>query len=370
MAARPEVQVFNVEGKSESKIALPEVFLAPIRPDVVRIVHRDMKKNSRQAQGVTRRAGHQATAESWGTGRAVARIPRAGGGGTHRSGQGAYGNQCRGGHMFSALKVFRKWHRRINRDQRRYATVSALAASAVPALVMARGHKIDEVNEFPVVIDGLQKVQKTKDAVKALKAIDAEDDCARVTVAENIRSGAGKMRNRRYTNRRGPLIVFADADGVRAFRNISGIDTCNVESLNLLQLAPGGHVGRFIVWTKAAFEKLPSIFGGFDTKSSTKKNYTLPRPTVTLSDVQRVLNSAEVAKACRARITTPQPVRNHTNPFRKSSAMFKLNPHAKVLRGEARLAAKSKKVKKTAPKAAKTTKPAAKKVQAKKAGKK
>ena len=75
-------------------------------------------------------------------GRAVARIPRAGGGGTHRSGQGAYGNMCRGGHMFSPLKVFRKWHRRINRDQRRYATVSALAASAVPALVMARGHKV------------------------------------------------------------------------------------------------------------------------------------------------------------------------------------------------------------------------------------
>ena len=33
------------------------------------------------------KAGHQTSAESWGTGRAVARIPRVGGGGTHRSGQ-------------------------------------------------------------------------------------------------------------------------------------------------------------------------------------------------------------------------------------------------------------------------------------------
>lgn len=33
-------------------------------------------------------AGHQTSAESWGTGRAVARIPRVAGGGTHRSGQG------------------------------------------------------------------------------------------------------------------------------------------------------------------------------------------------------------------------------------------------------------------------------------------
>lgn len=31
--------------------------------------------------------GHQTSAESWGTGRAVARIPRVRGGGTHRSGQ-------------------------------------------------------------------------------------------------------------------------------------------------------------------------------------------------------------------------------------------------------------------------------------------
>ena len=44
-------------------------------------------KNKRQAYAVSSKAGHQTSAESWGTGRAVARIPRVGGGGTHRSGQ-------------------------------------------------------------------------------------------------------------------------------------------------------------------------------------------------------------------------------------------------------------------------------------------
>ena len=28
-----------------------------------------------------------------------------------------------------------------------------------------------------------------------------------------------------------------------------------------MQLAPGGHVGRFIIWTKSAFAKLDSVFG-------------------------------------------------------------------------------------------------------------
>ena len=29
-----------------------------------------------------------------------------------------------------------------------------------------------------------------------------------------------------------------------------------MDNLNLLKLAPGGHVGRFIIWTEAAFKKL------------------------------------------------------------------------------------------------------------------
>lgn len=46
-----------------------------------------MAKNKRQAYSVASNAGEQTSAESWGTGRAVARIPRVGGSGTHRSGQ-------------------------------------------------------------------------------------------------------------------------------------------------------------------------------------------------------------------------------------------------------------------------------------------
>ena len=84
-------------------------------------------------------SGHQTSAESWGTGRAVARIPRVRGGGTHRSGQGAFGNMCRGGRMFAPTKTFRKWHKKININQKRYAICSAIAASGVPALVMSKG---------------------------------------------------------------------------------------------------------------------------------------------------------------------------------------------------------------------------------------
>ena len=35
----------------------------------------------------------------------MSRIPRVPGGGTHRAGQGAFGNMCRGGRMFAPTKV-------------------------------------------------------------------------------------------------------------------------------------------------------------------------------------------------------------------------------------------------------------------------
>lgn len=47
---------------------------------------------------------------------------------------------CRGGRMFAPTRVWRRWHRKINVTQKRYATVSAIAASGVPALVMSKGN--------------------------------------------------------------------------------------------------------------------------------------------------------------------------------------------------------------------------------------
>merc|ERR1712109_179492 len=155
-AARPVITVYEdnaVQKPSGSTCALPAVYKAPIRPDIVSFIHHEVAKNHRQAYAVNREAGHQTSAESWGTGRAVARIPRVRGGGTHRSGQGAYGNMCRSGRMFAPTKTWRKWHRRVNRKMRRYAICSTVAASALPALLMARGHKVDKVAEVPCVIE-------------------------------------------------------------------------------------------------------------------------------------------------------------------------------------------------------------------------
>merc|ERR1712018_1014788 len=239
-------------------VKLPAVFRAPVRPDIVNFVHFEMLKNTRQAYAVSDKAGHQTSAESWGTGRAVARIPRVRGGGTHRSGQAAFGNMCRGGRMYAPTKTWRRWHRRCNITQRRYAVCSALAASALPALVMAKGHKIENVPEIPLVVsDKVQGFKKTKEAVGLLKRLKAYDDIKKVMKSRRIRAGVGKRRNRRHVQKRGPCIIYDKDEGIsKAFRNIPGTTLISVDRLNLLKIAPGGHVGRFLIWTESAARRL------------------------------------------------------------------------------------------------------------------
>jgi large subunit ribosomal protein L4e len=328
-AARPVVSVYGKDGTpTGEEINLPAVFKAPIRTDVVNFVHTNIGKNHRQPYAVSAIAGEQTSAESWGTGRAVARIPRVRGGGTSRSGAAAFGNMCRAGRMFNPTKTWRRWHRKVNVTQRRFATVSAIAATGIPSLAMAKGHSVEKVPEFPLVLDdSIQSLKKTKEAVQALRRVNAWDDIIRSKNSRRQRAGRGKMRNRRRVQKRGPLIVYDQDEGISlGFRNIPGVTLLPVDKLNLLKLAPGGHVGRFVIWSAAAFKKLDSVYS-----ADSKKGFHLPRTTMTNTDLQRIIQSDEVKSVLKARKTSI--CRRKTvkkNPLKNIKVMLKLNPYAAV----------------------------------------
>lgn len=330
-AARPQVSVYDEEGNRSGETKTPAVFRAPIRHDIVNFVHTNLRKNARQAHGVKKIAGEQTSAESWGTGRAVARIPRVRGGGTHRSGQAAFGNMCRGGRMFAPLKTWRKWHKRCNINQRRYAMTSAIAATGVPALVMAKGHAVDSVPEIPLVVsNNVQQYKKTKQAVDLLKKLGAWDDIKRVYATRRQRAGRGKTRDRKHVQKLGPAVVYAQDNGiVKAFRNIPGVSLIPVEALNVLRLAPGGHVGRFVIFTQDAFDALDSIYGDFSAGSSAKKGWSIPSAVVQNSDLQAMMQSEEVQSVLKAPKKSDTRKRSmKQNPLNNIRAMLKLNPNA------------------------------------------
>jgi large subunit ribosomal protein L4e len=236
--------------------------------------------------------------------------------------------------MFAPTKQWRKWHRKINTNQKRYAVASALAASASLSLVSARGHRIDAVPEVPLVIEtAVESIGKTKEAVAVLDAVSATSDVEHARNSRKLRRGKGKMRNRRHVQRRGPLVIYNEDKGItQAFRNLPGVELCHVERLNLLQLAPGGHLGRFIVWTQSAFARLDDIWGSATRVSTLKKGYTLPYPIMMQSDLTRLINAEEVQSKVRAAIKTVKTTRTKKNPLTNLGTMVHLNPYALALK--------------------------------------
>jgi len=237
--------------------------------------------------------------------------------------------------MFAPNKIWRKWHKKISVNQRRYAVSSALAASALPALVMARGHRVDSVPEFPLVLaDSLNRVTKTKDAISILQKCGAYADVEKAKDSKKVHRGVGKMRNRRYTQRRGPMIVYDVSEGLdKAFRNLPGVELTLVDNLSLLDLAPGGHLGRFVIWTKGAFEKLDSIFGTYEESAKFKTGFNLPRSFMSNADLTRIINSDEVQSVLRPAITGPTlSIPTHRNPLKHSAVRIALNPYHAVVK--------------------------------------
>ncbi|EGV92270.1 60S ribosomal protein L4 [Cricetulus griseus] len=158
--AHPLISVYSEKGESSSKnVTFPAVFKAPIRLDIVNFVHTNLRKNNRQSYAMSELAGHQTSAESWGTGRAVVPIPA----------------------------PTKTW----------------------------RCHRIEEVPELPLVVeDKVEGYKKTKEAVQLLKKLKAWNDIKKVYASQRMRAGKGKMRNRRRIQHRGPCIIYNEDNGI------------------------------------------------------------------------------------------------------------------------------------------------------------
>lgn len=232
--------------------------------------------------------------------------------------------------MFNPTKTHRRWHRKCNVQQRRLAMCSALAASALPSLVMAKGHKIEQIPEVPLIVDDkVQEFKKTKEAVGLLKKLKVWDDIKKVMKSKRLRAGKGKLRNRRRIMRRGPCVIYSQNDGiVRAFRNIPGISLMNVSKLNLLTVAPGGHVGRFLIWTESAVKELDKLYGTWRKASQLKTNFNLPMPKMMCTDLTKIMKSDELRAVLRPTKSKPKRRTQKKNPLKNIRVMLRLNPAA------------------------------------------
>ncbi|MBG46112.1 MAG: 50S ribosomal protein L4 [Euryarchaeota archaeon] len=265
-------EVYDIDVELGKKVSLPESFNSEIRSDLVKLAVASARANRRQAYGsnphVGKRkpmSGMKHSVEWWGKGRGVSRIMR-------RTGQrrGAQSPHTLGGRRAHGPKVEKDWSRKLNRNERRLARNSALAATTNVDMVSNRGHRFaEEISSLPIVLgDYSENGEKidieafnlnggTRKVNAIFEALGLGDDLRRAREGRKIRAGKATMRGRVHKTPKSVLLVVASKDGLaKAARNLPGVDVVAAKDLSAEHLAPGGDLGRLTVFTKAAVEAL------------------------------------------------------------------------------------------------------------------
>lgn len=125
---------------------------------------------------------------------------------------------------------------------------------------------------------------------------------------------------------------------VKAFRNIPGVETLNVNRLSLKALAPGGQLGRFVIYTQSAIQTLDSLFGTARKTGELKKGHQMLKPVLANPDISRIINSNEVQSVVNpVKTDFVAHYKQKKNALKNKSHMNALNPLAEETRKAARL---------------------------------
>jgi large subunit ribosomal protein L4e len=253
-------KLFDLKGASTGKINVPKIFQTPLRPDVIKRAVVTIQSHNYQPQGRNPLAGKRTSAESRGVGLGIARVPREKAGGS----RARFAPGIVSGRAAFPPNVNKKIRKKLPRKEMRLALRSAIAATGLREIVAKRGHSVEDVQDFPIVVtDEIQALKKAKEVEETLTALGVLSDIYRSKDSRKVRAGKGKKRGRRIKQAVGPLIVIDKNDGIaEAAQNLPGVDVATLDELNVELLAPGTHPGRLTIWTNSAFEKLDTRYGG------------------------------------------------------------------------------------------------------------
>ena len=237
--------VHDLDGGDAGSVELPGVFETPFRPDLIGRAVTVAQANRKQAYGADEFAGMRTPAESFGSGRGLAHVPRS----ENVARRVPHAVSGRRAHPPKAEKDQTK---DLNDKERRLAVRSAIAATTDVALVADRGHAFDEDLDLPLVVsDEFESLEKTQEALGVLEALGVDADVERADEGRSVRSGRGKSRGRKYRQPKSLLVVTSEEPS-RAARNLAGVDVATAREVNAEDLAPGAHPGRLTLWTESA----------------------------------------------------------------------------------------------------------------------
>ena len=243
--------IYDLDGEESGSLDLPEVFGTQFRPDLIKRAVGVAQANAKQDYGADELAGLRTSAESPGSGRGMAHVPRT-------NGQAARVPQAVGGRKAHPPKAEKDQGKEINDKERKLAFRSAVAATVDADAVDERGHEFEDDLDLPVVVsDDFEDLEKTKEVVSFLEGLGAYADVKRADEGRSVRAGQGKLRGRKYQTPTSILFVTSsDAGPSKAARNLAGVDVATAANVDVEDLAPGTAAGRLTVWTESAVEEV------------------------------------------------------------------------------------------------------------------
>ena len=244
-----KAQVKTIEGGVAKDIELPAMFSEEYRPDLIKKAVMALQSTRRQPHGSYPFAGICSSAVGWGSGRGASHVPR-----LKNGSRAAKVPQAKGGREAHPPVTAKVLVKEINQKEKQKAFRSAVAASIRADLISGRGHTF--AGEVPLIFeDKFETLGRTQDVISALTSIGVYSDVERAKDSRKVRAGKGKLRGRRYKQRKSLLIVTSGPE-FRAARNLAGVDVVTVDQLNVEHLAPGMQAGRLTVWTESAVTRL------------------------------------------------------------------------------------------------------------------
>jgi len=241
-----QVPVHTTDGEEGEEVTLPDVFGTPYRPDLIARAVRAAQANRKQDYGSDGYAGMRTPAESFGSGRGMAHVPREGG-------RARRVPQAVGGRRAHPPKAEKDRSLDVNDKERRKGIRSAIAATGEADVVAERGHEFEEGLTLPLVVDDeFAEIHKTQDVLAVFEALGIAADIERAD-ERTIRAGQGSTRGRKYRRPTSVLVVTTEEES-RGARNLAGVDVTTAANLDAEDLAPGTQPGRLTVWTESAVE--------------------------------------------------------------------------------------------------------------------
>jgi large subunit ribosomal protein L4e len=257
-----KITTYTTTGTKEGEIELPLIFSTPFRRELIHKAWTNITSHKFQPQGRHPTAGQDVVADSNDppTGQGVSRVARAKGGGGGRQGQGAEVASTRGGRQAHPPIVAKVIYKKLNKKENKLALCSAIAATASKELVELRGHKIQGVETFPIIIsDDIESISKANDILKILDSLKLIQDVTRLETRKS-RSGQSRLRGRSKKVGKSVLFVTKDASNLsKAIGSLPGVEVRKVTDLSILDLAPGAHPIRLTVYSKSAIEEIAKI---------------------------------------------------------------------------------------------------------------